>query len=74
MILDDEENWEPNKNICAGVRWLFRKREILKSQIKRDSTWKEVLMGYKGKIDSQTNETKKVQKRLREYLELLGFE
>lgn len=72
VILDDEEVWEPNKNICAGVRWLFRKREILKSKRKGEPTWREVLMGYKGIIDSQTNETKKVQKRLREYLELLG--
>src|SRR3989339_113536 len=58
VILDDEEVWDPNKNICAGVRWLFRKREILKSQINRDPTWKEVLMGYKGKVGSKTNETK----------------
>lgn len=74
VILDDEEIWDPNKNICAGVRWLFRKREIVKSQIKRDPTWKEVLMGYKGKRDSQTNETKRVRKTLREYFELLGID
>jgi len=72
VILDDEEIWDPNKNICAGVRWLFRKREILKSQIKRDPIWREVLMGYKGKIGSKTNETKDVQKRLNEYFEKLG--
>jgi len=72
VILDDEEIWETNKNICAGIRWLFRKREILKSKIKKDPTWKEVLMGYKGKVGSKTNETKKVQKRLREYFDLLG--
>lgn len=73
VILDHEEVWEPNKNICAGIRWLFRKREILKSQIKRDPTWKEVLMGYKGKIGSKTDETQRVQKRLNEYFEKLGI-
>ena len=74
VILDDEEVWGPNKNICAGVRWLFRKREILKARMKKSPTWKEVLMGYKGKIDSQTNETKDVQRKLKEYLERLGVD
>jgi len=73
VILDDEEVWEPNKNICAGIRWLFRKREIVKSKIKREPTWSEVLMGYKGKVGSKTNETKKVKKRLNEYFEKLGI-
>ena len=72
VILDDEEVWDPNKNICAGIRWLFRKREIVKSQIKRDPTWREVLMGYKGRIDSQTNKTKDVQKKLNKFLKQLG--
>jgi hypothetical protein len=72
VILDDEEIWDPNKNICAGIRWLFRKREIVKSQIKRDPTWREVLMGYKGRIDSQTNKTKDVQKKLNKFLKQLG--
>ena len=72
VILNDEEVWEPNKNICAGIRWIFRKREILKSQMKKDPTWKEVLMGYKGRIDSQTNETKDVQKKLNKFLKQLG--
>ncbi len=72
VILENEEVWEPNKNICAGVRWLFRKREILKSQMKKEPTWKEVLMGYKGRIDSKTNKTKDVQKKLNKFLEKLG--
>lgn len=72
VILDDEEVWDPNKNICAGVRWLFRKREILKSQIKRDPTWKEVLMGYKGKTTSQTKRNQIIRKDLTDFLKRLG--
>jgi hypothetical protein len=72
VILDDEEVWDPNKNICAGVRWLFRKREILKSQIKRDPTWKEVLMGYKGKTTSQTKRNQRIRKDLTDFLKKLG--
>ncbi|MDD4973727.1 MAG: transglycosylase SLT domain-containing protein [Bacteriovorax sp.] len=72
VILDDEEVWDPNKNICAGVRWLFRKREILKSQIKRDPTWKEVLMGYKGKATSQTKKNQEIRNNLSDFFKKLG--
>lgn len=72
VILDDEEVWDPNKNICAGVRWLFRKREILKSQIKRDPTWREVLMGYKGKTTSKSKKNQEIREKLREFLVRLG--
>lgn len=74
VILDDKEIWDPNKNISAGIRWLFRKREITKVKLKRAPTWKEVLMNYKGKTNSRTTETKKVQKKLTEYLNALGVD
>ncbi len=72
VILNDEEMWEPNKNICAGVRWIFRKREILKSQMREDPAWKEVLMGFKGKATSQTKKNQKIRKDLSDFMKMLG--
>ena len=46
--------------------------EILKSQIKRDPTWKEVLMGYKGKATSQTKRNQRIRKDLTDFLKKLG--
>lgn len=43
-----EELFVPNKNICASIRWLFRKREILQKRLKRSPSWPEVVVEYKG--------------------------
>ena len=68
VILTEEEIYDPNKNICAAIRWLFRKQETAKSRLKREPTWEEVLMEYKGKLKSKTKETVEVRKKLKEYL------
>ena len=44
--LKDEDMADPNLTICAGIRWLFRKREIAESRYK-DLTWPKVVMLYK---------------------------
>ena len=72
VILDNEEIWDPNKNICAGVRWLFRKREIARNRLKREPSWEEVLMEYKGRTTSTTAETKRVKNDLYQFLRQLG--
>lgn len=46
--LTKEELLVPEKNICAGIRWLFRKKEMLQKRIKREPTWLEVMLEYKG--------------------------
>lgn len=38
----------PSNNICAGIRWLFRKREIALSHWKRTATWDETVYEFKG--------------------------
>lgn len=70
--LDLDELWDPNKNIAAGVRWLFRKRETARARIKRNPTWEEVLMEYKGRLTSKTGETQTVKKKLNQYLKILN--
>jgi soluble lytic murein transglycosylase-like protein len=69
--LEYEELWDPSKNISFGVRHLFRKRETAKARLKREPTWFEVLMDYKGMLKSNSNQAKKVNKDLTEYLELM---
>lgn len=39
---------DPNINICAGVRWLFHKRNLISSKLKRPATWMETIYDYKG--------------------------
>ena len=48
VILDKEELFEPSKNICAGIRWLFRKREVLQKRTKSSPDWIDVMIEYKG--------------------------
>lgn len=44
--LSENDMLDPNLTICAGIRWLFRKREIAESRSK-DITWPKVVMLYK---------------------------
>jgi hypothetical protein len=38
---------DPNLNICAGIRWLFEKRRLLSSRLKKSATWLETIWDYK---------------------------
>ena len=38
---------DPSTNICMGVRWLFRKKEIVSSRLGREATWLEAVEAYK---------------------------
>jgi len=47
---------DPGVNICAGVRWLFRKREIASVvRVKRQATWLEAAEEYKGDLKGLLN-------------------
>lgn len=72
IFLDLEDLWEPNKNISFGVRHIFRKREIAKSLLKREPTWLEVLMDYKGRLNSRTKKTERVRGDLSEILKKMN--
>lgn len=72
--LEYEDLWDPNRNIAFGVRHLFRKRETAKWVLKREPTWFEVLMDYKGKLRSKTTETKEVKEKLQKIFETLGMQ
>jgi predicted nucleotidyltransferase len=59
VILKKKDVFDPNKNICAAIRWLFRKRETAKHKLKREPTWEEVLIEYKGITGQRDNKTAK---------------
>ncbi len=56
--LKKEELLDPNKNICAGIRWLFRKNEILEKRLKRSPDWIETVVEYKGLGNQLKNDGK----------------
>ncbi len=43
-----EELFDPSINICAAIRWLFRKSEILQKRLSRSPSWVETIAEYKG--------------------------
>ena len=43
-----DDLFDPNINICVGVRWLFRKREIAKYYLKKEPSPLELAEEYKG--------------------------
>ncbi len=42
-----EDALDPNLNICAGIRWLFHKRKLASSKLRRNATWFETVATYK---------------------------
>jgi len=72
VVISDEEIKDPNKNISAGIRWLFRKRETAKSRLKREPTWEEVLMEYKGMLKSKTKESNDIRIKIHKFLKELN--
>jgi len=47
----------PERNICAGIRWLFRKKELLEKKLKREVSWVEAVFEYKGITRQVKNKT-----------------
>jgi len=46
----------PSANICAGVRWLFRKKETAAALLKRTATWEETVEDYKAILALRVHE------------------
>lgn len=63
---------DPSANICAGVRWLFRKKDTASARLKRTATWDETVIEYKGYWDEVNNGNEpKAMHDLRSYFERL---
>lgn len=72
--LEYEDLWEPNKNIAFGIRHIFRKRETAKWRLKREPSWFEVLMDYKGLLTSKSQDAKTSKERLTRFLKAMKME
>jgi uncharacterized protein with HEPN domain len=73
---ETSEVFEPSLNIAAGIRWLFRKRELATRRLKREATWEEAVSEYKDylrRIIKNPNHPQKGMKSFRESLKNLGL-
>jgi hypothetical protein len=48
---------DPSANICAGVRWLFRKKSTASYRLGRDATWTEAVADYKSYLKGMLDGT-----------------
>jgi hypothetical protein len=63
-----KEAWDVPVNIAAAVRWLFRKKEVGESRLKRKLTWMEVIEEYKGITGDTSEEAEDIRSLLKKYL------
>lgn len=63
----DIEVFDPNLNIAAGVRWLFRKRETASARLKREATWEESVSEYKDYLHRSLKNPKVRQKGMEDF-------
>lgn len=47
LHLKENDMLNPNFSICAGIRWLFRKKELAQAKAKRPVSWREAIIEYK---------------------------
>lgn len=47
VALDERDMIDPNLNICSGIRWLFRKKQLVEHKAKRTVTWRDAVAAYK---------------------------
>jgi hypothetical protein len=53
--IDQEDIFDPNLNIAAGVRWLFQKRRLASAKLGRQATWEEAVAEYKAYLRRKKN-------------------
>ncbi len=68
LTLTREELNDPSNNICAGIRWLFRKRAIASDLLKRTATWEEVVAEFKGTRTATKARAAELMETFNEYL------
>jgi hypothetical protein len=66
--LKRKEVFEPEVNICLGVRWLFRKRDIAKYYLKKEPTLLQLAEEYKGIRNDKSLKAQKQREKFMEYL------
>ncbi len=67
VSLDENDMTDPNLNICAGIRWLFRKKQLAEAKSKQPLSWREAIAAYKGVKPDE----KRLMPRFDDYLQQL---
>jgi len=72
VCISHDQYLDASANICSGVRWLFQKKKLADSKLKRISTWEEVIIDYKGYWDEIKNKIDPVpMQHLRKFYQIL---
>ncbi|MFM8269078.1 MAG: transglycosylase SLT domain-containing protein, partial [Pseudomonadota bacterium] len=71
LTLTREDLNDPSLNICAGIRWLFRKSEIASSLLGRKATWEETVAEFKGTRRTTKSRTAELMDNFNKYLRRL---
>lgn len=71
LTLTRDDLNDPSNNICAGIRWLFRKRDIASSLLNRPASWEETIAEFKGARTTTKARAKELLDKYNEYLEKL---
>lgn len=53
VSVSTDELIDASCNICAGVRWLFRKKQTASNLLKREATWEETIEDYKAILEKR---------------------
>lgn len=61
-----EDLFDPNINICAGIRWLFRKRQIASEILEHKASWEETVYEFKGCRTAQKKRAQELINRFNE--------
>lgn len=48
ITITNDQLYDANVNICAGIRWLFHKQELSSRNSKVPLTWTDAVVKYKG--------------------------
>lgn len=67
VVLDQEDLYKANQNICAGIRRLFRKKETAAARLGRKATWIEAVAEYKSYLKEFVRNPH--HKKMREFIE-----
>jgi len=71
LTLTREELNDPSNNICAGIRWLFRKHAIASSRLRRSASWEEAVAEFKGTRTTNSARAKELIEKFNNYLKEL---
>jgi len=66
-----DDLYDPSVNICAGVRWLFHKRNLASGKLGRTATWEEAVAEYKSIREGIANGVKRDRELMERFLKRL---